>query len=506
MHVLGAVAASAWSYFSDNPTLSYRNIFSAQVSTNTNVSALVEKLSADAEILLPGSDHYQRATRRWSVLAAPTISFVVVVATEEDVAQTVKFANNEKLPFLAVNGGHGAILTQGNMKNGIEIWLNKLNTIELANDRETATIGGGALSKMVTDTLWQAGKQTVTGCCECTSILGPGLGGGHGFLQGRYGLVSDQFVSMRLVDANGDVLDISKKTHPDLWWAMQGAGHNFGIVTSVESKVYDVVHNTWAYQSFIYTGDKVEGLYHAVNEKLLKNGTQPVEILNYSFFFNHPGIDPEKPVIMFYIAQEGATAVDSIYIKPFEHLGAVVTDQGSGDYTQLAAWTGNANESPPCQKAGFANIRFPIDLETYSIETQRAVYNLFAKGTKETPAFANSLFLFEGYSTQGVKAISSESTAFAFRGNNLLVSPLITYQRDGSVTLDKKAAEFGESLRQALHHGSGRSEMHTYVNYAYGDESLKSVYGYEDWRQEKLKELKSMYDPHGRFNFYAPIA
>ncbi|KAJ3498505.1 hypothetical protein NLG97_g1072 [Lecanicillium saksenae] len=487
MDVLGSVAAAAWSYFSDNPTFSSRTLFSAQDSTNTNVSALAEKLSADAEILLPGNDRYHSATRRWSVLAAPTISFVVVVATEEDVAQTVKFANNEKLPFLAVNGGHGAILTQGNMKNGIEIWLNKLNTIELANDRNTATIGGGALSKMVTDALWQAGKQTVTGCCECTSILGPGLGGGHGFLQGRYGLVSDQFVAMRLVNADGDILAISKKTHPELWWAMQGAGHNFGIVTSVESKVYDVVHNTWAYQSFIYTGDKVESLYHTINEKLLKNGTQP-------------------PVIIFYIAQEGATAVDSIYTKPFEDLGAVVTDKGSGDYTKLAAWTGNANESPPCQKAGLANVRFPIDLETYSVETQRTVYNLFAQGTKETPAFANSLFLFEGYSTQGVKAIRSDSTAFAFRANNLLVSPLITYQRGGSLALDKKAADFGESLRQALHRGSGRSEMHTYVNYAYGNESLKNVYGYEDWRQDKLKKLKRMYDPHGRFNFYAPIA
>ncbi|KAJ5217451.1 6-hydroxy-D-nicotine oxidase [Penicillium chermesinum] len=506
MEVLAGVAASAWSYFSDNSNLPLSSLFSTRSSGNANVTALVEKLSANAQVLLPGSDRYEDATMRWSVLAAPAVSFVVVVATEEDVAQTVKFANHEKLPYLAVNGGHGAILTQGRMKNGIEIWLNKLNTVELAKDGKTATIGGGTLSKTVTDTLWKAGKQTVTGCCECTSILGPGLGGGHGFLQGRYGLVSDQFVSMRMVNADGNLISISKKTHPDLWWAMQGAGHNFGIVTSVKLKIYDIVHKTWAYQSFIYTGDKVEGLYHAINEELLKNGTQSVDILNYSFFFNSPGLDPEKPVIMFYIAQEGAAAVDSIYTKPFEDLGTVVTGKGSGDYTQLAAWTGNANDSPPCQKAGLANIRFPIDLDTYSIEAQRAAYDLFAKGTKETPAFANSLFLFEGYSTQGVKAIDSDSTAFAFRANNLLVSPLITYQRDGSAALDKQAAGFGESLRQVLHRGSGRKEMHTYVNYAYGDESLKNLYGYEDWRQKKLKSLKGTYDPHGRFNFYAPIA
>lgn len=46
------------------------------------------------------------------------------------------------------------------MNHGIEIWLNKLNTVEIAKNGKVATIGGGTLSKGVTDTLWKAGKQT----------------------------------------------------------------------------------------------------------------------------------------------------------------------------------------------------------------------------------------------------------------------------------------------------------------------------------------------------------
>lgn len=46
------------------------------------------------------------------------------------------------------------------MKSGVEIYLDQLNTIEVAEDGQTATIGGGALSKHVTDALWDAGKQT----------------------------------------------------------------------------------------------------------------------------------------------------------------------------------------------------------------------------------------------------------------------------------------------------------------------------------------------------------
>lgn len=46
------------------------------------------------------------------------------------------------------------------MDYGIEILLSKLNSITIAKDGKTATIGGGVMSKNLTDTLWAAGKQT----------------------------------------------------------------------------------------------------------------------------------------------------------------------------------------------------------------------------------------------------------------------------------------------------------------------------------------------------------
>jgi hypothetical protein len=46
------------------------------------------------------------------------------------------------------------------MDHGIEIYLNQLNTVEVATDGKTVTIGGGTQSKKVTDTLWAANKQT----------------------------------------------------------------------------------------------------------------------------------------------------------------------------------------------------------------------------------------------------------------------------------------------------------------------------------------------------------
>jgi hypothetical protein len=46
------------------------------------------------------------------------------------------------------------------MDYGIEIYLPQLNTISIAKDQNSVTLGGGVNSKKVTEALWAAGKQT----------------------------------------------------------------------------------------------------------------------------------------------------------------------------------------------------------------------------------------------------------------------------------------------------------------------------------------------------------
>lgn len=48
---------------------------------------------------------------------------------------------------------------------------------------------------------------------------------------------------MRLVTANGRVVEASKKVNPDLFWAMRGAGTNFGIVLSATFQLFPPTNN-----------------------------------------------------------------------------------------------------------------------------------------------------------------------------------------------------------------------------------------------------------------------
>ncbi|KAF4457026.1 FAD binding domain-containing protein [Fusarium austroafricanum] len=473
-------------------------------SRDTDYKALSKELSSSAKVYFPGSDDFKNASTRWSNLDLPTVNIVVVPGTENDVVETVKFANKKKLPFLAYNSAHGAITTLGKMTKGIEIYLDQLSGVKIAKDGKSVTIGGGTKSKLVTHTLWEAGKQTVTGCCECVGYLGPALGGGHGWLQGRHGLIADQFLSMNIVLSNGTLATIDSKS--ELWWALKGAGHNFGIVTSVTSKIYDVKHKNWAFEVMTFKGDKVEQLYDTTNKYILKNGTQPTDLINWSYWFNVPAVDPTGPVVQILLMQEGVDAVDSKYTTPFHELKPVTIDTKKGVYTDLAKWVGVTTTDGPCQKTGAMNPRFPIYLETFNPKAQKKAFDFFAEKIRGGSVFNNSLVTFDGYSQEAVKAIESKSTAFAYRDQNILVGPLITYMPGAGAGIDEKAAKIGNKIRQILHQGTGREYVPAYVNYAFGDEGPKQWYGSESWRQDRLQSLKKEYDPRDMFSFYAPIA
>ncbi|RMJ25024.1 FAD binding domain-containing protein [Aspergillus sp. HF37] len=468
-----------------------------------DVQELGKRLSPEAMVIPPWSKHFDEATARWSTLAEPQPNVVVLPATAEDAAKTVKFAHTRKVPFLTYNGVHGAITTLGNMDYGIELSVRNLTGVQVAPDGKTARIAGGTMSKTVTDALWAAGKQTVTGTCECVSYIGPALGGGHGWLQGRHGLIADQIEAMDVVLADGSMQTLDRDSA--LMWAMKGAGHNFAVVTSITARIYDIVHPNWASETIIFSGNKAEAVYRTANQVLIRNGSQPLDIQNWSYWLNQRSIDPDNPVIVFYILQEGVSEVDSSYTQPFHDLGPLSVFPKSGTYRDLAAWTGVSESSAPCQKNGNAHPRFPIYLQSYNPSAQQQAYDLYAAEAGPASPFSASLFMFEGYPTEGVKAVDPASTAFAFREDNLLTAPLINYDPDASKTIIDKAARLGNDLREILKKGSGRDELHTYVNYAYGDETTRQWYGYEDWRQERLHQLKDQFDPTRKFRFFAPV-
>ena len=116
------------------------------------------------------------------------------------------------------------------------------------------------------------------------------LGGGLGFLQGQYGLMIDQVIDFSVVLANGSTALVSADSDPDLFWALRGAGHNFGIVTQLNYRIYDMKgHEDWSYEVFTFTGNRLEECLTAINT-IAKS--QPAEAAHFGFLAKVLEVDP----------------------------------------------------------------------------------------------------------------------------------------------------------------------------------------------------------------------
>jgi FAD/FMN-containing dehydrogenase len=100
-------------------------------------------------------------------------------------------------------------------------------------------VTGGVLSGEVDYVLGEQGLAVPLGCHPGVGVSGLTLGGGLGWLLGKYGTTADNVVSMDLITADGRELHVTEGENEDLFWALRGGGGNFGIVTGFE---YDVHH------------------------------------------------------------------------------------------------------------------------------------------------------------------------------------------------------------------------------------------------------------------------
>lgn len=81
-----------------------------------------------------------------------------------------------------------------------------------------------------------------TGNAPCVGVVGATVGAGVGLLQGLHGYTSDALISARIVTASGVLFEASATNNTELFWAIRGAGANFGIITSATYKVYDATN------------------------------------------------------------------------------------------------------------------------------------------------------------------------------------------------------------------------------------------------------------------------
>ena len=157
----------------------------------------------------------------------------------QEVAFVLKSLKKNKLNFAIRSGGH--CYEPASLSTGFIIDLRNFKTIQPDVKNEEVYIGAGAESGAVIETLGKLDYAIPTGTCPSVGIGGLALGGGIGPLVRSFGLTCDSIKSISFINANGELMEVTEKSHPDLFWALRGAGNgSFGIVLGFTFKMYAV--------------------------------------------------------------------------------------------------------------------------------------------------------------------------------------------------------------------------------------------------------------------------
>ncbi|KAI5845571.1 hypothetical protein DFP73DRAFT_395574 [Morchella snyderi] len=471
---------------------------SDQYGHDTTATDLAPLLSPKARISMrsmTNSTQFEEMTIRYSRTSVPDISAFISVGTPEDVGVIIKYANSHSREILAGNRRHAWSRTLSRTRNAIMIDISTLKNITINTKANTITVGGGVSVGDIMPALQAVGKETTTGTCDCVGFLGASLGGGHGRLQGRHGLMADNILSVRLTTATGEVITVSDTSHSDLFWALRGAGHNFGIITEATYKIYDAANG-----GMQYTTNKVyDTVYMTEMFEAMNNFQVPAD---YSALLNvllEANTSTPRMVLNF-VSSEPEAAAKAQFASAFGHIPYISSIEavlpwasvngrgltGTGDFA-----CGNRARK---RIAGVATTRY----NTTAILEVFEKYKNFAT----RPGAGAARMIFESYSVKSVQKVDPDSTAYPWRAETGVVLMNAGY------TDDARADEAEDWLLEAMaimHASSGFPRPALYMNYASGTEGFGAMYGYDKWRQEKLKKLKKEWDPHCVFSWFNPI-
>lgn len=187
--------------------------------------------------LFPGDRGYARYTSGYFRGARPGL--VIRPESTEEVQDAVLFARRHRdVPLGLLSGGHGLSGRSLN-DDGIVIALDALDEITVSAGNRVR-VGPGARWGEVAQALAPHGLAITAGDHGGVGVGGLATTAGIGWFVREHGLTIDHLRSVDVVTANGELVHASADENSDLFWAVRGAGANFGVAVSFELDAHPV--------------------------------------------------------------------------------------------------------------------------------------------------------------------------------------------------------------------------------------------------------------------------
>ncbi|HEU5098344.1 MAG TPA: FAD-binding oxidoreductase [Roseiflexaceae bacterium] len=424
------------------------------------------------EILLPGHPEYDSARKLWNGLIDRYPALIVRAFSAADVASALSFARRAGLELAVRGGGHnsaGYAMVDG----GMVIDLSRMKKIAVDPLGLTARMEPGVtLGEFVAATTVH-GLATTTGTVSGTGMAGLTLGGGIGWLMGKYGLTIDNLLSVEIVTADGQIRHASADENGDLFWAVRGGGGNFGIVTAFEYRLHPIGQ--------VLAGMVAHPLDRA--EELLRfyrdyAHAAPDELTAYAAIVNGPG---DKPVAAIAVCYDGPAEQGERLLAPLRAFGQPLVDT-----IRPMSYL----ETVHMLDAGSPNGRKYYDRANSMPElTDEAIATIADYAATRTSPF--SQILIQHVHGAAARISPSAMAMHALRREQFLVGIIGAWEDGEAETHQSWVRAFWSETRQF-------SQAGTYVNFMSEDQnaSVRAAYGPN---YERLAAIKAKYDSENVF-------
>lgn len=192
--------------------------------------------SLAAHAVEPGDEGYRGVSSNYLRGGSPGL--VLRAGTPSEVAEALAYAREHThLPLGIRSAGHG-VSGRSTNKGGLVVDVGRMNSIEVIDtEQRLVRIGPGATWKGISAALHPYGWALGSGDYGGVGVGGLATAGGIGLLGRAHGLTIDHLRAVEMVLADGNLVRASAGEHPDLFWAVRGAGANYGVGTAFEFQV-----------------------------------------------------------------------------------------------------------------------------------------------------------------------------------------------------------------------------------------------------------------------------
>jgi hypothetical protein len=239
-------------------------------------------------------------------------------------------------------------------------------------------------------------------------MTGATVGGGVARLQGLHGLIADTVVSYKVVTASGDILVASDSQNADLFWAMRGAGQNFGIVLETTYKIFKATNGGKALNVDLILPASANATHWKLIKELSIN--MPAELSMFtgiqysdkygglSILFNavYYGSEKKGRKLLAPIIANSPLVTDIRYIKAID----VIPTSLFGRFND-----------PMCKKGNHVST-YTVGLKQIDLPTFNTLFEDMAAFWKKYPQTTGSTIYYETLPVQAVKAVPVGSSSY----------------------------------------------------------------------------------------------